>query len=129
MLVNLLKNEDLKNLPQPADLKPCSCALGACPAWESMTEDRWPVADMQPLGTLRDPDVYEPTFEKHHPDRTRYDSPDASVSAQHFPFNRCDVYRCMPCQRVLMRYTEFGGKCDSYFTVIHLNSIKPSARW
>lgn len=109
MTLHLLSDEDLKHLAQPPAAKPCTCALGACPAWDSMTEDRWPAAQMQPLGTLRDPDVYEPTFEEHHPSGTRYDSIDAPVSAKHFPYNRCDVYRCTPCQRVLTRYTEFGG--------------------
>ena len=35
---------------------PCKCALGACAGWESFTEDRWPKAQMQAVGTLRDPD-------------------------------------------------------------------------
>lgn len=87
----------------------CTCSIRTCTAWESLSEDRWPAANMQKLGTLRDPEVYEPTTEEHHPNGTRYTSPDAPVSAKHFPYNRCDVYRCTPCQRVLMRYTEFGG--------------------
>ena len=87
----------------------CTCSIRTCIAWESLSEDRWPAADMQKLGTLRDPDIYEPTTQEHHPNGTRYDSPDAPVSAKHFPYNRCDVFKCTPCGRVLMRYTEFGG--------------------
>jgi hypothetical protein len=101
--------------------KPCTCALGACPAWDSMTEDRWPAAQMQPLGTLRDPDMYEPTFEEHHPHGTRYDSANAPVSAKHFPYNRCDVFSCTPCGRVLMRYTEFGG----YYVDHRVRELRP----
>ena len=87
----------------------CSCALGPCPGWESFTEERWPNNLMQPLGTLRDADIYEPTTDEHHPDGTRYESPTAPIAVTFFPYNRCDVYGCTQCQRVLLRYTEFGG--------------------
>lgn len=87
----------------------CPCRLQDAKAWESITEERWPGALMQPLGTLRDPALHEPTFEEWHPAGTRYDSPDAPISVSHFPFNRCDVYRCTACTRVVLRYTEFGG--------------------
>jgi hypothetical protein len=89
--------------------KPCSCALGACAGWESLNEDRWPKEQMKPVGTLRDPDLAEPTFEEKHPNGTRYESPDAPVAVNFFPYNRCDIWRCSTCQRHLMRYTEFGG--------------------
>lgn len=26
-----------------------------------------------------------------------------------FPFNRSDLYRCGACQRLFLRYTEYGG--------------------
>jgi hypothetical protein len=64
---------------------------------------------MAPVATLRDPELYEPTFEEHHPNGTRYDSPDAPVALRFFPYNRCDLWRCTQCQRHLLRYTEFGG--------------------
>jgi hypothetical protein len=89
--------------------KPCSCALGPCAGWESLTEERWPAAQMQAVATLRDPDVAEPTFEEQHPNGTRYESVDAPVAIQSFPYNRCDIWRCSQCERHLMRYTEFGG--------------------
>ena len=87
----------------------CSCALGACPGWESFTEERWPKDLMQPLGTLRDADSYEPTTDEYHPDATRYESPAAPIAVNFFPYNRCDVHGCTQCHRVLLRYTEFGG--------------------
>ncbi|MFM9923250.1 hypothetical protein VLK31_09690 [Variovorax sp. H27-G14] len=87
----------------------CPCRLQAATAWESVTEERWPQALMQPVGTLRDPDLHEPTFEEWHPASTRYDSPDAPISVKHFPYNRCNVYRCTSCTRLVLRYTEFGG--------------------
>ena len=88
---------------------PCTCAVGACKGWESLTEARWPAAQMQTLGTLRDEEAYEPTLDEYHPGGTRYDSADAPIASAFFPYNRCDVHRCSRCERVLLRYTEFGG--------------------
>jgi len=87
----------------------CRCGLGPCPGWTSLTEERWPAAQMQAVATLRDPELHEPTFEERHPDGTRYDSPAAPVAVKFFPYNRCDLWRCRQCQRQLLRYTEFGG--------------------
>ena len=64
---------------------------------------------MQTLGTLRDEEAYEPTLDEYHPGGTRYDSADAPIAPAFFPYNRCDVHRCSRCERVLLRYTEFGG--------------------
>ncbi len=99
----------LREAASAAPKQACTCAVGPCPAWESLAEDRWPAAQMNKLGSLRDPELYEPTFEEFHPDGTRYDSVNAPVAAKYFPYNRCDVFRCTQCSRSLMRYTEFGG--------------------
>ncbi len=96
----------LDNAPTP---QPCACSLVRCPGWTSLTEERWPADQMQQVATLRDPEIYEPTFEEHHPHGTRYDSPDAPVALKYFPYNRCDVWRCRSCGGHLLRYTEFGG--------------------
>ena len=87
----------------------CQCTLGACLGWESITEDRWPAAHVRLLGTLRDPQIQEPTYEEQHASGTRYDSVNAPVAVSYFPYNRCDVFACQPCERRLLRYTEFGG--------------------
>ncbi len=87
----------------------CTCALGTCAGWESLAEYRWEAQQMRGVATLRDPALDEPTFEEWHPQGTRYDSPDAPVAVQFFPYNRCEVWRCARCERHLMRYTEFGG--------------------
>jgi hypothetical protein len=93
--------------------QPCTCAVGVCASWESLPEERWPAADITHLGTLRDPALDEPTFEQYHTMidglLTHYDSPNAPISALHFPYNRCDVFRCGVCERVLFKYTEYGG--------------------
>jgi hypothetical protein len=87
----------------------CSCALGACTAWESLAEYRWEASQMSAVGTLRDPSIDEPTLEEKHPHGTRYDSPDAPIAPDFFPYNQCDVWHCQRCARHLLRYTEFGG--------------------
>lgn len=87
----------------------CRCSVGACPAWESLPEERWPAAQMEEMATLRDPEIHEPTFEERHPAGTRYDSPNAPLAVGFFPYNRCDIWQCTQCQRQLLRYTEYGG--------------------
>ena len=107
--MTLLTAESLKAQVEHHNPQPCSCALGACKGWESFTEDRWPKDQMRALGTLRDPDIYEPTPEEFHPQGTRYASPEAPIAVKFFPCNVSDVFACGTCKRVVMRYTEFGG--------------------
>ena len=95
----------LANIPQT----PCKCSLQHCAGWESVNDTAWPTFQMQQVATLRDPNVYEPTFEEHHPKGTRYESSDAPVALAFFPYNRCDIYACSKCQQHVLRYTEFGG--------------------
>jgi hypothetical protein len=101
---------DLCAVQTQAPLAPsCHCGIGACPGWTSLTEERWPAAQLEPVATLRVPSLDEPTFEERHPDGTRYDSPAAPVAIGFFPYNRCELWRCKPCSRFLLRYTEYGG--------------------
>lgn len=104
-----LDAQALRSLAAAPSAGRCSCAVGACAGWESLPEERWPAARMVRAGTLRDPQTDEPTFEEFHPQGTRYGSPDAPVSLAHFPYNRCEVFSCQDCRRVLLRYTEYGG--------------------
>ena len=87
----------------------CGCSVGTCAGWESVPDVRWPLAQMQLLATLRNPDHHEPTFEEFHPGGTRYESAQAPVAVAFYPYNRCDLWQCTRCQRHLLRYTEFGG--------------------
>ncbi|WP_333845167.1 hypothetical protein [Limnohabitans sp.] len=87
----------------------CQCSLQHCTGWESVNDSAWPAQQMTLVATLRDPDVYEPTFEEQHPHGTRYESADAPVVLKFFPYNRCDVHACNTCQQHALRYTEFGG--------------------
>ena len=100
--------EQLRALVQP-DQRACQCVLQRCAGWESVNDTEWPAAQMRQVATLRDPEVYEPTFEEYHPNGTRYESADAPVALKFFPYNRCDVFACRQCQQQVLRYTEFGG--------------------
>lgn len=93
----------------PEETKACTCSLQRCAGWGSMAEMDWPQQSLTPIASLRDPDVHEPTFEEHHPNGTRYESANAPVALQFFPYNRCDVFACQTCQQTVLRYTEFGG--------------------
>lgn len=107
-----LNAQELRQLAETAEQSPepvCGCWLHRADAWQSFTEERWPAELLQRVDTLRADEFAEPTFEEFHPDGTRYDSADAPISVAHFPFNRCDVYRCTACARLVLRYTEFGG--------------------
>jgi hypothetical protein len=73
------------------------------------------------VATLRHPDVYEPTFEEHHPDGTRYPDAQAPIAVGHFPYNRSQVWACTRCQRCLLRYTEYGG----YYVDHRVRAIDP----
>ena len=112
---------ELRALLDNTPTRPCTCSLVHSPDWTSITEERWPADLMQQVATLRDPDLYEPTFEEYHPDGTRYDSPEAPVALKYFPYNRCDVWRCRSCGRHLLRYTEFGG----YYVDHRVRALSP----
>jgi hypothetical protein len=113
MDAKLLDDAALKTALQATASKACTCAIGSCTAWESVPDERWPKEQMTQIGTLRDPDIAEPTFEEHHVridhKLTHYDSPESPISSKHFPYNRCDAHKCSACSRVLLKYTEYGG--------------------
>jgi hypothetical protein len=106
---HLLNAADLRAACEARLASACRCALRPAAGWESFTEERWPAAQMQALGTLRDPEVLEPTLEEHHPASTRYEAAQAPIAVGFFPYNRSDAFACERCSQVLLRYTEFGG--------------------
>ena len=108
-MINKLDAKSLIGLSGQKQAAACTCSIGECKGWESFTEDRWPKGQMQAVGTLRDPDLYQPNAEEHHPSGTRYASPDAPIAVNFFPYNLCDVFACAKCDKLLFRYTEFGG--------------------
>ena len=90
----------------------CSCPLKICKGWESVSDDRWPAKQLKREGTLRreladgEPEL---SFEEFHPNGTRYDSPEAPIALNYFPYNRADVYGCQQCGCAVLKYTEYGG--------------------
>ncbi|MEO0029002.1 MAG: hypothetical protein RJB45_1043, partial [Pseudomonadota bacterium] len=86
--------------------------LKICKGWESVPDARWPAEQMKAVGTLRKelPEgQMDLTFEEYHPNGTRYDSPNAPIALDYFPYNRCDVFKCSTCQCAVLKYTEYGG--------------------
>ena len=77
---------------------------------------------LQRIGTLRDPDVYEPTVEEYHPGGTHIWSPDAPIAPAFHPANKSDVWRCATCARVFLRYTEYGG----YYHEDRIREVAPA---
>ena len=129
----VLDAQALQALGQAAKPRACTCAVGACTGWDSVTEDRWPAAQMTRVGTLRampaDPhaDPYagseaEPTFEEFHPNGTRYESPNAPIAPRYFPYNRCSVWRWRYWNRGFLQYAEYGG----YYTDHRIREIDPT---
>jgi hypothetical protein len=109
--IPLILPAQLKALAQAQLSRSCTCAMGACTGWESVPGERWPAAQVSRVGSLRASDSFgpEPTYEEFHPHNTRYDAPDAPIAPAFFPYNRCDVFTCGRCDRVLLKYTEYGG--------------------
>lgn len=103
---NQLKALAIKPLDQ------CACSLKICKGWESVSDDRWPSKQRKLEGTLRREladGESELSFEEFHPNGTRYDSPEAPIALNYFPYNRADVYSCQQCGCAVLKYTEYGG--------------------
>ncbi len=105
-----VKLDALLSLAQPEQgASACTCSVGACTSWEGVPGHRWPKEAMQKMGTLRESFDVEPGFEEFHLNGSRYESDSAPIAPRSFPYNRCDLYRCGDCCRVLLKYTEAGG--------------------
>ncbi len=120
---DLLNAETLRAALGPA--AGCShCAGLQCAGWESVTAPLGPPL-LQPLGTLRDPAIDEPTLEERHapgPGATGYWHARAPIVPTLFPFNRCTVWGCPQCRRGFLQYTEAGG----YYVDHRLREIDPT---
>lgn len=96
-----------------------------CAGWESTPA---PVGEplLEPVGSLCDPAVAEPTLlERHAPTpegRTDYWHPRAPLATAHFPYNLCSVWRCPQCRRGFVQYTEAGG----YYVEHRIRAIDPA---
>ncbi|MBB3212895.1 hypothetical protein FHW67_002183 [Herbaspirillum sp. Sphag1AN] len=86
----------------------CDCTQAVTAGWVS-TPLSFPEHLLQDIGTLLADPYDEPSFKEYHPAGTRYESPEAPIAPQHFPYNRCQVAVCTHCGRHYLRYTEAGG--------------------
>jgi hypothetical protein len=105
----LLGAADLRQLAEAHAGSACpACAPIRAPGWESIpgSLDR---DQLRQVGTLRRPEVEDPTLEEYHPGGTNAWSADAPIAPGYFPYNRCDVWACVQCGRPFLRYTEYGG--------------------
>ena len=94
---------------QPRQAAPCpACAALVCPGWEAIP-GTFDTGVLRRIGTLRRPEVEDPTLEEYHPQGTHAWSPDAPIAPDYFPYNRCEVWACAACGRPFLRYTEYGG--------------------
>ena len=105
-----MKAADLMVLPRALPpQEPCvACAALVCPGWESLPGS-YLRSGLQCVGTLRVADEEDPTVIEYHPNGTNSWSLNAPIAPGYFPYNRCDVWRCVSCHRPFLRYTEYGG--------------------
>jgi hypothetical protein len=107
--VPLMGAQALRLLAENNPTTPCAvCAALVAPGWEALpgTFER---TALRRVGTLRRPDVEDPTLEEYHPAGTNAWSREAPIAPDHFPYNRCDAWQCVGCGRPFLRYTEYGG--------------------
>ncbi len=84
------------------------CAPLASPGWVSFPGTETDEA-LQPLGALWLPGDDEPTLEEARSPGVDAWSPQAPISLEHHPANRCEVWACTACGKPFLRYTEYGG--------------------
>lgn len=117
----LLDAAALRTAVAPAGEGCGHCHELRAPGWESVTGPLGPPL-LEPVGTLRDPAVDEPTLEERHAPGTSYWHARAPVVPTHFPYNRCTVWRCPQCRRGFLQYTEAGG----YYVDHRLRELDPA---
>jgi hypothetical protein len=97
------------------------CGGLRCKGWEALPGG-FDASVLQRIGTLRDPQVDDPTVEEFHPAGTDAWSPDAPIAPAFHPFNKSDVWRCGTCARLFLRYTEYGG----YYQEERIREVEPT---
>ncbi|WP_236581766.1 hypothetical protein [Hydrogenophaga sp. BPS33] len=101
---------------------PCArCQALVCKGWESIPGG-FDTAQLQRVGSLRDPHDEDPTLQEYHPAGTSGWSAEAPIALGWSPYNRCDVWQCASCLRPFLRYTEYGG----YYTDERVRELQAS---
>ncbi|MBR8181078.1 hypothetical protein KDW54_01585 [Burkholderia ambifaria] len=101
--------------------QPCTCTKTSLAGWTSLPLSLHDT-QLAEVATLAPPDEPEPTYDEYHPAGTRYASDDAPIAPRHFPYNRCNVSRCVTCGRLYLRYQEGGG----YFIDQRIRALDPA---
>jgi hypothetical protein len=86
----------------------CNCTTKSLAGWEgwpaSLREDQF-----QKVGSLINATKEESTIDEYHPNGTSFWSPDAPIAPHYYPYNQCDVWECVKCSRVYLRYNDDGA--------------------
>ncbi|WP_175689903.1 hypothetical protein [Burkholderia anthina] len=101
--------------------QPCTCTKTSLAGWTSLPLSLQN-AQLVEVATLAPPGEAEPVYDEYHPAGTRYASDDAPIALRHFPYNRCNVSRCVSCGRLYLRYQEGGG----YFIDQRIRALNPA---
>jgi hypothetical protein len=117
----LLDTATLRTAVAPAGAGCAHCQELRAPGWESVTGPLGAPL-LEPVGTLRDPAIEEPTLEERHAPGTSYWHARAPIVPTMFPYNRCTVWRCPQCHRGFLQYTEAGG----YYVDHRLRELDPT---
>lgn len=86
----------------------CTCTKQSLVEWTSLPVS-FPEPQLERIGTLIQGDADQATFAEYHPDGSSFWSAQAPIAPLHYPYNRCDMWKCRTCGRVYLRYTEGGG--------------------
>jgi hypothetical protein len=124
MSAGLLTSQDLRRIAgERTDSGERCPACGGlhCPGWEAIPGG-FDAGVLRQVGTLRDPDVYEPTVEEYHPAGTRTWDANAPIAPAFHPYNKSDVLQCTHCRRAFLRWTEYGG----YYREDRIREIDPA---
>lgn len=117
----LLDAAGLKRLGESHAGAPCAqCAAIRAPGWEALSGG-FERGGLRKVGTLRRPEVEDPTLAEYHPGGTNAWSADAPIAPAFFPYNRCDAWQCAQCGRPFLRYTEYGG----YYVEERIRELRP----
>lgn len=116
----LLTAQDLFDLASQEKDPACpNCAAHDFSCWETIlsTFNR---ESLKCVGTLNDPNT-DDIWDEYHPNGTTMWSNNAPIAVKFHPYARSDVHQCQICQKVYLRYTEYGG----YYVDERIRVVKP----
>lgn len=107
-MAKLLTRDELLALASIEHSKKCpECLSLKCEGWESIPGG-FETKMLKCVGTLRIEDSPE-CWEEYRPNGTDLWSQNAPIAIQFHPYNKSDVYQCINCASIYLRYLEAGG--------------------